>query len=380
MPYFLSDKAVLRWLETPSVYHTGTDELYDLDGLSLSFLKDCSSERGCETDDRDFLDYCIREKILTSEKIAVKRPLFAKSPEPSLRYLELQITERCNLRCKHCYIGDGAVKELSSAEIRSTLAEFEEMQGLRVLITGGEPLLHHDFEAINSMLPDFFLRKVLFSNGLLLSRDVLKRLSVDEIQISIDGLEQGHDSLRGKGTFRKALGAVRNAIDAGLEVSVSTMVHAGNLHDFEKMDSLFRHIGIREWTVDVPCATGRLSDYPEFQINPRAGGRLLRYGFGEGLHGGASGFGCGLHLMAVMADGRAAKCTFYADRAAGTIRDGLRMCWSRIQPIHLNDLACDCAHLESCRGGCRYRAELLGNRLGKDFYRCALYGILTQNE
>ena len=109
------------------------------------------------------------------------------------------------------------------------------MQGLRVLITGGEPLLHRQFEKINESLPDFFMRKVLFTNGSLLSNNVLERLNVNEIQISIDGLEHAHDALRGKGTYALALDAVKRAIDSGFEVSISTMVHAHNLEDFEEV-------------------------------------------------------------------------------------------------------------------------------------------------
>ncbi len=106
MRYFLSKNAVLRWLEFPAVYHGKTDELYELDDVSFEFMKKCASEEGCRGGDREFINYCHEEKILTQESIALKRPPLIKSPVPSLRYLELQITDRCNLRCRHCYIGD----------------------------------------------------------------------------------------------------------------------------------------------------------------------------------------------------------------------------------------------------------------------------------
>ncbi|GFP34190.1 hypothetical protein HKBW3S42_02530, partial [Candidatus Hakubella thermalkaliphila] len=128
-------------------------------------------------------------------------------------------------------------------------------------------------------------------------------------------------------------------------------------------------------TVDIPCISGRLEKHSEFQINTEDGGRYLRYGYGNGLHTGASGFACGLHLMAVMADGRVSKCIFY-DSAAGKIEDGLKECWQRIKPIRLDELKCDCKYIEACRGGCRYRAGLLGDPLGKDIYKCSLYGII----
>ncbi len=374
--YFLAKECVLKWLETPSVYHMKNDDLYELDDLSFEFLKKCSSVRGYRSEQIEFIDYCLNEGILAEDRILLKRPPLIKSPDPSLRYLEFQITDRCNLRCRHCYIGDKGTSELSVNQIQKTLKEFEEMQGLRVLISGGEPLIHRKFKEINNMLPDFFLRKVLFTNGLFLNKRILKKLNVDEIQVSIDGLEDAHDSLRGKGTFKLAIESVKRALDSGFEVSISTMVHPGNLNDFDEMERLFKDMGIKDWTVDVPCVTGRLKENDQFSISPELGGKYLGYGFGEGLHSGASGFGCGLHLMAVMADGRVSKCTFYSDSPVGRIEDGLRECWQRIKPIRLDDLKCDCSYVESCRGGCRYRATLLGDPCGKDFYKCKTYDIL----
>ncbi|MBI4684829.1 MAG: radical SAM protein [Nitrospirae bacterium] len=376
MRYFLSADCALKQIEKPHVYHIKKDELYELDNESFQILKKCADKNGCTLSDKDFIDYCLEEEILTKDMISVNRPTLIKSPVPSLRYLELQITERCNLRCRHCFINENKAKELSAIEVKKILDEFEEMQGLRVMLTGGEPLLHSRLVEINEMLPAYSVRKVLFTNGLLLTKKNLKTLNVDEIQISIDGLEDAHDSLRGKGAFKKAINAARLSAENDLEVSVSTMVHPKNLKDFDEMEQMFRDIGIKDWTVDVPCISGRLKENKEFQISPEMAGEYLRYGYGKGLHLGKSGFGCGLHLMSVMADGNVAKCSFYADRAIGTDKEGLRKCWKRIKPIKLAELKCDCEYceyIEQCRGGCRYRAELSENHLGKDLYRCAFY-------
>lgn len=378
MRYYLSPEAVLRHLETPSVYHIRNDELYELDESSFAFLKACSADSGYDAKESAFIDYCLSEGILTTEFSGRRRPLLAPAPAPSLRYLELQITNDCNLRCRHCYIGDGQRHELSLDQVNSVLKEFEDMQGLRVMITGGEPLLHSRFNEINEILPEFALRKVLFTNGTMLRDEVIKRLNVDEVQVSIDGLEASHDAVRGKGMFSRAMDAVRRSLDAGLDVSIATMVLRGNTADFAQMERVFREMGVKEWTVDVPCRTGRLAQNMELLPSLEEAGRCLSYGYGGGVHQTGMGYGCGLHLMAVCADGRAAKCSFYADegRAVGSIDEGLRTCWARVRPVRLSSLACDCDFIEVCRGGCRYRAELHQGLGGKDIYRCALYGAL----
>ncbi len=373
MPYFLSERCVLKWLETPSVYDIGADELYEVDEDAFDFLKYCALPEGCPSEAGIFIDYCMKEGILTTERVSLRRPAVLKSPVPSLRYLELQITDKCNLRCRHCYIGESGSDELSLNEIRAVLSEFEAMQGLRVLITGGEPLLHSGFMDLNEMLPEFSLRKILFTNGALLDKGKIAQLKVDEVQISIDGLEDAHDALRGQGSFSTAVDAIRTCRDEGLDVSVSTMVHAKDLCDFDAMQRLFDELGVKDWTVDVPCTTGRLELNKDFLVDPKTGGKYLAYGRGEGLHASTPGFACGLHLMSVNAAGAVSKCTFYSDRSVGTIRDGLGECWKRIPPVRLDALRCDCRYIEQCRGGCRYRAETLEGPFGRDLYRCALY-------
>jgi radical SAM protein with 4Fe4S-binding SPASM domain len=380
MRYFLSGQCVLRLLETPCLYHIKKDELYELDDEGLDFLLRSSVE-GCEADqvggDKEFVRFCLDEGILSTEPPGQSnRTVLRPQEAPSLRYLELQITRRCNLRCRHCFLGPPSNTELTPEEVERALDEFHSMHGLRVLITGGEPLLHREFEKINSMLPIYPVRKVLFTNGILLTDDLLDRLNVEEIQVSIDGLEGAHDSLRGKGTFRKALLSIEMALGKGFDVSVSTMVHGNNMGDFEKMEIMFKSMGIRDWTVDVPCFEGNLRKNSSFHLPPESAGKYLRYGFGNGLHGGGAGFACGLHLMTVMADGGCARCAFYSDRPTGHLREGLSSPWRRIRPVAISELECRCDEVETCRGGCRYRAALLGSERGRDLYRCVASGIL----
>lgn len=373
MAFFLSGNCALKLLESPSVYHIGRDELYELDEEAFETLKKCSADEGFTPKDLRFTDYCLREGIVSEEKPFVKRPPLIKSSEPSLRYLEVQITLRCNLRCRHCYIGPQKEIELRVDDIKKIMDDFQKMQGLRALITGGEPLMHGDFDEINALLPEYALRKVLFTNGTLLTGKKLKKLNVDEIQISIDGLEKAHDSLRGRGSFGKAVKALKDALEAGFEASVSTMIHCGNLDDFDSMDVMFREMGIKDWNVDVPCPIGSLTSNLGYLPAPETAGRYLNYGFGDGLHGGGRGFACGAHLMSVLADGRCAKCSFYAESPLGDFKEGLEVSRKRQRHTRLRELKCDCRAKDVCRGGCRWRASSLGDPLGRDLYKCRQY-------
>ena len=121
----------------------------------------------------------------------------------------------------------GAHQDLSFDRIQKVLAEFEAMQGLRLLLSGGEPLLHPDFWRINEILRDYDFRSVMLSNGILITKEVAKRLRVHEVQISLDGMKAGHELIRGEGTFEKALQAIDHLQEFHIRVSIATMIHQG---------------------------------------------------------------------------------------------------------------------------------------------------------
>jgi radical SAM protein with 4Fe4S-binding SPASM domain len=260
------------------------------------------------------------------------------------------------------------------------LEQFEEIQGLRLLLSGGEPLLHPHFWEVNEVLRGYAFRSVLLSNGTLISKEVAQRLCVHEVQISLDGMREGHESLRGKGTFDKTIRAVDYLQEANIRVSVATMIHRRNLSEFDQLASLLQSKNIEEWNVDVPCVEGRLEENPDFQVSPSEAGRFLGYGFGGGFHGSAKNFTCGAHLCAIMANGRVCKCGLFSQEPAGSIEEGLRTAWARIPRISLNDLTCKCKVIEECRGGCRYRARVQDNLFQPDLFQCFARGVLKGGE
>lgn len=373
----------LKRLETPYLYDIENDELYELSEEAYQFLLKCSQGEcfSVRKENKEFIQYCLSENLLIQSEVPIKRDkILFSSPIPSLRYLEFQITDRCNLRCRHCYIGDGFHQDLPFNSVLRVLKEFEEIQGLRLLLSGGEPLLYPDFWKINEILREYPFRSILLSNGTLITKEVAKKLRVHEVQISLDGMREGHESLRGEGTFEKTLQAIDHLQEANIRVSVATMIHQKNLREFEELASFIQSKKIEEWNVDVPCLSGRMRESPDLWVTPSEAGPYLRYGYGGGLHTSEKNSTCGAHLCAIMSNGMVAKCGLFVQEAVGSIDEGLRACWERIPQIQLNELSCKCTEIEECRGGCRYRAKLQGNEFLPDLYQCYARGVMKGGE
>ncbi len=369
----------LKRLEDLYLFDIENDELYELSEEAYQFLLRCSQGEwiSIRKEEEDFIQYCLSENLLIQSEAPIQREMILfPSPIPSLRYLEFQITDRCNLRCRHCYIGDGFHQDLPFDRVLKVLKEFEEIQGLRLLLSGGEPLLHPDFWKINEIIRKYSFRSVLLSNGTLITKEVAKRLHVHEVQISLDGMKKGHESLRGQGTFEKTLQAIDHLQEANIPVSVATMIHQKNLIEFEELASFIQSKKVKEWNVDVPCLSGRMKESQDLWVTPSEAGPYLQYGYGGGLHTPEKNSTCGAHLCAIMSNGKVAKCGLFIQEPVGSIDEGLRVCWERIPHIQLKELSCNCLEIEECRGGCRYRAKLQGNDFSPDLYQCYARGVM----
>jgi radical SAM protein with 4Fe4S-binding SPASM domain len=372
----LSRHAALKNLESPYLYHIGKDELYELDENGRDFLAHCDgTARGHELNpDESFVKFCIEEGLL--EILAQPDPAansIGNSPLPSLRYLELQLLQRCNLACRHCYLGSTLPDILPPAKALSIAREFAEMGGLRLMISGGEPLLYPHLREFLAGTEELKLRRVLLTNGTLITGENAPWLSVEEIQFSLDGWRCGHEELRGAGTFDSVLRGITAAQDAGIPVSIATMIHRGNLNEFGRLRRFTEEIGALEWGIDILCMAGSLEKNRELTVPYEDAAPLMDYAYGGGYHGSSDGYACGRHLMTVLPTGQAVKCGFYAEAPLGDAMQGLRRCWLNLEHTPVAKLECKgCPVLEECAGGCRFRAA---HPLAPDRAMCAYYGI-----
>jgi len=372
----LHQHVALKRLERLYLYHILKDELYELSDSAEPFLMRCdgTTKGGDLTSDAEFVEYCIDEGLIET----LSRPdpipvILGEAPEPSLRYLELQLSHGCNLKCRHCYLGPPRPDELSLEDALKITGEFVSYGGLRLLISGGEPMLYPYLKDFITKTADLKVRRVLFTNGTLINEKNIEWLKVEEIQFSIDGWREGHDLLRGKGTFDRTVEGIRTVQKAGIPISIATMIHRGNLTEFEKMRRFSDDIGAIEWGIDVLALAGSLRQNRELVIPYDTAVPFMMYSYGGGYHGASEGHACGRHLMTVLPTGRAVKCGFYEENPLGDARLGLMDCWLRLKHIPLTKLECrNCSFIEDCAGGCRFRAS---HPLGPDPVMCALYGV-----
>ncbi|MFH0787648.1 MAG: radical SAM protein [Pseudomonadota bacterium] len=167
-------------------------------------------------------------------------------------FVQWHLTERCNLRCRHCYQEGKASQEMSLAEIKLVVQEIADMIEAwseaydmsfapSFNVTGGEPFLRPDlFEILETMGQKGF-DLYLLSNGILIDREKAERLfqlGVKVVQISMEGPERTHESIRGKGSFAASLGGIDHLLTAGLKTTLNMTLSEINAPYLEEMAGL----------------------------------------------------------------------------------------------------------------------------------------------
>ena len=148
------------------------------------------------------------------------------------------VTRRCNLHCAHCYSSSQDREypdELTLDQGKALIEDLAEYGAPVLLFSGGEPVMRPDLPELIAHTREVGLRPVLSTNGTLLNKENVSRLSeagLDRVGISLDGLRTIHDKFRGsKGAFDDALEGIRNTTEAGMKVSVRFTMTDRNVQD-----------------------------------------------------------------------------------------------------------------------------------------------------
>ena len=155
----------------------------------------------------------------------------------------------CNQKCLHCYAAGqpmGETPELSTEQWKTALALLRKANIPQVTFTGGEPTLRSDLVELVQAAAWFVTR--LNTNGRLLTPELcagLYEASLDSVQVTLYSAEGNiHNQLVGTNGFNDTVQGIRNAVAAGLIVSVNTPLCSLNTHYAETL-RFVHSLGVR---------------------------------------------------------------------------------------------------------------------------------------
>jgi len=195
--------------------------------------------------------------------------LAANGYRPRSLLLQWHLTERCNLRCAHCYQEGGTAN--AEAGFSDWLAILDQYLSFlnasaargHITLTGGEPLVHSDFAKLVERLvvqrPQVSL--AILTNGTLIDADMAGRLRVwrpSFVQVSLDGDRATHDGLRGTGAFDRAVRGLEHLVQEQVTTMVSFTAQRGNFRQFPEVARVARELGVDRLWADrlIPQGSG----------------------------------------------------------------------------------------------------------------------------
>ena len=319
------------------------------------------------------------------------------------------LTRRCNLACAHCYIAAGdwhsAAGELTTVEVKRITDEILSVNPAPVFIlSGGEPLLRNDLEAIAEHATRGGATVVVGTNGTRLTQEriaSLKAAGVRGVAISVDSLDaRYHDRFRhGSGALTDTIGAVDRLAAYGLDFIVQTTVTRGNRAELPAIAAWAAERGAVAFNVYFLVETGRAASMPgmtpeeneevlaelvalegqyrgRMMIRSKCQPQIMRHvlaGAGDSpMRNYATRCPCGVQYCRITPEGKLTPCP-YLPVPAGDLRvQSFQEVWRDSPVLQLLRAGAPagkcgrCEYRQVC-GGCRARAYAAsGELLGED--------------
>ena len=147
--------------------------------------------------------------------------------------LHVDLTNACTERCVHCYVPQGQHDFLPYEMVEKALREFRAANGLSVHLTGGEAMLHPDFEKICRLCVELNLNFLIFSNMTLCDEKrvaFLKEVDPQFINVSLYSMDEvEHDAITCLlGSWRKTMDAILACEKAGVHIRLATPLLKAN--------------------------------------------------------------------------------------------------------------------------------------------------------
>lgn len=200
----------------------------------------------------DFLPSLGSGNLLSYSETPIKNPIEIKGSEeyfvPELVVLEL--THKCPLKCKHCFVDAGSGPSMNKAKLLEILQQFINLGVQCIQLTGGEPFVYQYIEDVIDFLLLNGIRIQITTSGFIWNKRVERILEKLKgtgalIQISLDGFSESHNSIRGDSeAYTKAIKFINHCITRDITTVVATCVIDQELEEIEQLCIYLKKLGV----------------------------------------------------------------------------------------------------------------------------------------
>ncbi len=411
--YLNNDFIIVHDHEKYYIAHRLVMDKYDINKDSFQIIKYIHENGGVKSEEIEglnepllnFLNYLISRNILVTDKNKCAQDNIKEvKTDPGMIKVFLELTTKCNLKCRHCYNFSGMDTEdqhqLTTKEVKRLIDEAHELGVWQFDLTGGEVFLRKDIDQILEYLDQKSMAVSLFTNLTLLNQEKIEKLkkhNIKRIVTSLDGFsDELHDSFRGlKGSRQKVVDNIKLLKENNISVLVNVVIGDHNIHEVDDLINYLKFDLQVDYSPDIILPLGRGSDLLDQNNYVEVVG-YLKYLQATDERCSIKNIGkfdplpqshCGIanKFIYITNDGHGALCPSL------TYRENKDFCFGNLREKSLSDIwkeltrrygkinckkVDECKAIDKCSGGCRARAySLYGSIEGPDQSYCSLYGF-----
>ncbi|MBB2183591.1 radical SAM protein [Lachnospiraceae bacterium MD1] len=201
-----------------------------------------------------------------------------------------ELTMECNLHCTHCGSSCKAARpdEITTAEALRVAEEIGAMRLRWVSLMGGELFLRKDWDIILQRLSDVGVNICIITNGTLVDDKIINKMKgtrVTNFSISIDGLRETHNHIRGGNTYEKCEEAFRLAREAGFVTSAITTVMRNNINELPALKEELIRLGVAYWQLQTGLPEGNLLRHKDMIVQPQDIKKIIDFAYETNIEG-----------------------------------------------------------------------------------------------
>ncbi len=280
--------------EIPRLVNLKTTKIINLTGETLDYILLCDGtndyldiEQKYPQFDYETIDSFYKQfeeenviSIINKKISKINIDIAMGTKEPWLKEVHLDITNNCNLRCRHCFWGENLKKEenIPYEKWEKAIDDMHNSGVARIVLSGGEALTYKElYEIVKHIYDCNIMLASIFTNGTIYNEQFKKILDfiVEKnmrmvFYVSLDGFTaQQHDFIRGKGNFDKTiyflkeLKKYKDANNAEFKIIVNSLIHKQNYKDLISWYYFIDDLGLYGWRF----TTGRVSGFLKCNVD-----------------------------------------------------------------------------------------------------------------
>jgi radical SAM protein with 4Fe4S-binding SPASM domain len=185
-----------------------------------------------------------------------------------------ETTVACNMRCMHCgsSCATALPDELTTDQALALCDDLGRLGLQWITLSGGEPLTRKDWPLLAKRLQSNGIVTNMITNGWLLDDETVRTMrecGIGTVAISLDGMEETHDSIRKAGSFTRNLKAFTLLKKHGQYSGAITSINKKNIHQLPEIKNTLIAHGVNAWQLQICIPMGNMTNHRDELVEPK---------------------------------------------------------------------------------------------------------------